>query len=224
ALVFFADAVTGGPIANANITLWQSYYVNDRYRWRRLRQTTDADGLARFSLRTNSNSGSLFATGAGNDRQAFAAGYSAYSDGEAQGWRIYAFTDRPAYRPKETMQWKFIARRSKNGVYSTPANEVVEYLITDPKGTKVTEGKATLNSFGSAWGSLELGEQLPLGEYNIQFWDQGRSQNIGAAKLFRLEEYNLPEFKVEVKTPEQDGKKKAFRVGEKVEAEIQADY
>src|SRR6185369_4842016 len=34
----------------------------------------------------------------------------------------------------------------------------------------------------------------------------------------------LPEFKVEVKTPEQDGKKKACRVGEKVEAEIQADY
>src|SRR6185436_1988969 len=38
------------------------------------------------------------------------------------------------------------------------------------------------------------------------------------------EEYKLPEFKVEVKTPEQDGKKKAFRLGEKVEVEIQADY
>jgi uncharacterized protein YfaS (alpha-2-macroglobulin family) len=42
--------------------------------------------------------------------------------------------------------------------------------------------------------------------------------------LFRLEEYKLPEFKVEVKTPEQDGKKKAFRLGEKVAVEIQADY
>ena len=139
-------------------------------------------------------------------------------------WRIYAFTDRPAYRPKETMQWKFIARRSKGGVYSTPANEIVEYQINDPRGTKVTEGKSTLNAFGSAWGSFELGEQLPLGEYSIQFWDQGRSTQIGTAKLFRLEEYKLPEFKVAVKTPEQDGKKKAFRVGEKVEVEIQADY
>ena len=43
-------------------------------------------------------------------------------------------------------------------------------------------------------------------------------------RLFRLEEYKLPEFKVQVKTPEQDGKKKAFRLGEKVEVEIQADY
>jgi len=63
------------------------------------------------------------------------------------------------------------------------------------RGTKISEGKSTLNAFGSAWGSLELAEQLPLGEYNIQFWDQGRKNGIGSAKLFRLEEYKLPEFK-----------------------------
>ena len=223
ALVFFTDALTGAPIANANIALWESYYVNDHWRWRRLRQTTDADGLARFVLKNSRESHNLFATAASNDRQSFAAGYS-YTTASNDGWRIYAFTDRPAYRPKETMQWKFIARQSKNGAYSTPANEVVEYVISDPRGTKVTEGKATLNAFGSAWGSLELGEQLPLGEYTVQFWNQGRTVGIGNAKLFRLEEYKLPEFKVQVKTPEEAGKKKAFRVGEKVEVEIQADY
>src|SRR6185436_12492682 len=133
-------------------------------------------------------------------------------------------TDRPAYRPKETVQWKFIARTFGNGTYSTPANQIVNYQITDPRGTKVTEAKVTLNAFGSAWGSLELTEQLPLGEYNIQFWDGARSQSIGSARLFRLEEYKLPEFKVAVKTPEADGKKKSFRLGEKVEVNIQADY
>ena len=56
------------------------------------------------------------------------------------------------------------------------------------------------------------------------FWIEGRQQHIGAAKLFRLEEYKLPEFKVQVKTPEEDGKKKTFRVGEKVEVDVQADY
>ena len=166
---------------------------------------------------------SLFATATINDRQAFTPG-NAYNNVQNDGWRIYAFTDRPAYRPKETLQWKFIARQAKGGAYSTPANQIVEYVINDPRGTKVTSGKATLNAFGSAWGSLELGEQLPLGEYSITFWEEGYKQQIGGAKLFRLEEYKLPEFKVEVKTPEQDGKKKAFRVGEKVEVEIQADY
>ena len=98
-------------------------------------------------------------------------------------------------------------------VYSTPANQVVEYQINDPRGTKVSEGKATLNAFGSAWGSLELGEQLPLGEYNIQFWDQGAAHGIGSAKLFRLEEYKLPEFKVAVKTPEAGRQEESIPAG-----------
>jgi uncharacterized protein YfaS (alpha-2-macroglobulin family) len=223
ALVYFSNAISGAPVANSSVSLWESYYVNGKGRWRRLRQTTNQDGLANFPLTTDDNSHTLFATAGNADRQAFAGGYS-YSNSEGEAWRIYAFTDRPAYRPKETMQWKFIARRFANGAYTTPANQTVEYQITDPRGTKLTEGKSTLNAFGSSWGSLELGDQLPLGEYTITFYDSGRHITIGAAKLFRLEEYKLPEFKVEVKTPEQDGKKKAFRLGEQVEVNIQADY
>ena len=223
ALAFFANALTGVPIPNAAVALWESYLQNGKWHWRIMRQTTDADGLARFVLRGRDQYRILFAGAAVNDRQAFSNGY-ATTFAQSESWRIYAFTDRPAYRPKETVQWKFIARRSNNGLYSTPANEVVEYEINDLRGTKVNAGKATLNSFGSAWGSLELGEELTLGEYQIQFWDEGRKRSIGHAKLFRLEEYKLPEFKVQVKTPEQNGKKKAFRLGEKVEVEIQADY
>ena len=223
ALVYYADANSGAPIANASIALWESHYSGGVWSWRRLRQTTDADGLAHFALQNKSDSRSVFATAISNERQAFAMSYVPGASSN-DGWRIYAFTDRPAYRPKETLQWKFIARQMQTGVYSTPANQVVEYEIDDPRGTKVNEGKATLNAFGSAWGSLELSEQMPLGEYNVQFWDQSRRHYIGSAKLFRLEEYKLPEFKVQVKTPEENGKKKAFRLGEQVEVEVQADY
>jgi alpha-2-macroglobulin len=224
ALVYFSSAQTGAPIANASIALWESYYTYNKWHWRKLRQTTNGDGLATFTLKTETSSRNLFVSAAANDRQAFAAGYANGNDSAGDTWRIYAFTDRPAYRPKETVQWKFIARRFGNGVYSTPANQVVEYEITDPRGTKVTEGKSTLNAFGSAWGSLDLTEQLPLGEYRVTFWDQGRKNGIGGAMLFRLEEYKLPEFKVSVQTPEQDGRKKTFRLGEKVEVNVQADY
>ncbi len=224
ALVYFSHALTGAPIPNANISLWERYYQNSKWHWRRLRQTTNSEGLAAFALKkVAGGDANLFVSAADNERQAFAAGY-ANRNTVGEMWRIYAFTDRPAYRPKETVQWKFIARRLNSGVYSTPANQVVEYEVHDPRGTKVSEGKATLNAFGSAWGALELREQLPLGQYNIQFWDQGRNTGIGSATLFRVEEYKLPEFKVAVKTPEQDGKKKAFRLGEKVDVNIQADY
>ncbi|MGH9970973.1 MAG: alpha-2-macroglobulin family protein [Pyrinomonadaceae bacterium] len=224
ALVYFCNALTGAPIPNASVALWQSYYIQDKWHWRKLKLTTNRDGLAVFNLKSSSGYHNLFAAASINERQAFSGGYSYANNPDTQPWRIYAFTDRPAYRPKETVRWKFIARRFAGGVYSTPANQVVEYQITDPRGTRINEGKATLNSFGSAWGSLELTEQLPLGEYNIQFWDQGRNTGIGSAKLFRLEEYKLPEFKVSVKTPEENGKKRSFRLGEKVSVDVQADY
>jgi uncharacterized protein YfaS (alpha-2-macroglobulin family) len=224
ALAYFCNAVTGAPIANANIALWVTYYDNNKWHWRRLIKTTNSDGLAPFDLGGAYAYRNLFAAAASSERQAFTGGYANGYSRTEEAWKIYAFTDRPAYRPKETVQWKFIARRFGNGVYSTPANQVVEYQITDPRGTKVSEGKSTLNEFGSAWGSVDLGEQLPLGEYKVQFWDDGRQHGIGNATLFRLEEYKLPEFKVAVKTPEEDGKKKAFRLGEKVEVNIQADY
>jgi len=101
ALVFFSNALTSAPIANANVTLWENYYDND-WRWRRLRQTTDADGVAKFALRQNGSSRSVFVTANGNDRQALANAQS-YSSGSWEGKRVYAFTDRPAYRPKETV-------------------------------------------------------------------------------------------------------------------------
>ncbi|MDX6306016.1 MAG: alpha-2-macroglobulin [Blastocatellia bacterium] len=224
ALVYFCNAITGAPIPNAEVALWESYIAGDKWHWRKQRQTTNKDGLAPFAMKGTSNSHNLFASATSGERQAFSNGYANnYGRGD-QPWRIYAFTDRPAYRPQETVQWKFIARRYADGVYSTPANQIVEYQINNPQGAKISEGKATLNAFGTAWSSLELSDQLPLGEYQIQFWDQGRANHIGDAKLFRLEEYKLPEFKVAVKTPEENGRKKSFRLGEKVEVNIQADY
>src|SRR6266550_1656074 len=44
ALVYFCDAVTGAPIANANVALWESYYVGDKWHWRKQLQATNKDG------------------------------------------------------------------------------------------------------------------------------------------------------------------------------------
>ena len=49
-LAFFADAVTGAPIPNAEVAIWETYSRNNKWHWRRQRQTTDSDGLARFVL------------------------------------------------------------------------------------------------------------------------------------------------------------------------------
>jgi len=233
ALVYFCNALDSAPLANASVKLWERWHDGNQWQAREQSKQTGADGIAVFDLENRANRGlELFASAILNDRQAFNLGNSYWNRREEESWRIYAFTDRPAYRPKEIVNWKFIVRRYNGSVYSTPANATVEFEITDPRGAKVKADKATLNTFGSAWSTFELTEQMPLGEYRIQFWDEDRKHGIGNATLFRLEEYKLPEFKVSVQTPEEEvgtpgsgvRHKKAFRLGEKVEVTIQADY
>ena len=226
ALVYFCSALDGAPIAEANVTLWENSYDYQNRMWisKKFAKPTNADGIAVFDMTRNHDNLQLFVSAIISDRQAFSLGNS-YSYGrQDQPWRVYVFTDRPAYRPKEDAHWKLIARRYNGSVYSTPANQTLEFQITDARGAKVKEGKITLNTFGSAWGSLELTEAMPLGVYRVTFWDEGRRHQVGSANLFRLEEYKLPEFKVSVQTPEENGKKKSFRIGESVEVNIQADY
>src|SRR5207253_4030277 len=76
ALIYFCNAVTGAPIANAEVALWESYYINDKWQWRKLRQTTNHDGLAPFALKGNDGYRTLFAAAVSNDRQAFSSGYA----------------------------------------------------------------------------------------------------------------------------------------------------
>ena len=56
--------------------------------------------------------------------------------------------------------------------------------------------------------------------------DEGliRALGLGSAVLFGVEEYKLPEFRVSVSTPEGNGKKKQYRLGDTVEANIEARY
>jgi uncharacterized protein YfaS (alpha-2-macroglobulin family) len=226
ALAYFCNVQDGAPISNATLKLYEHSYDGTVYVWKEFTQQTNQDGIAVFDLsQRHNNNAEIFAAAVSNDRQAYVNNYAYGYDNNHEDWRIYAFTDRPAYRPNETAQFKFIARKYKDSQYTTPANQQVEYEITDPKGAKVGEGKVKLNQFGSSWGNLELTDKMPLGEYHIAFWtDKEHDNEIGQATLFRLEEYKLPEFKVVVKTPEVDGKKKAFKLGDKVEVNIQADY
>lgn len=216
--VFVSDVLTGAPIANAKVVLWQQTGSTAA----RHTGQTGADGLASFEHTGAANGTALVLASAANNRQAWVTTYHYWNRAQDQlHWRIYAFTDRPAYRPNETVQWKIIARTRDGGRWSTPANQTLDYEISDPRGQKVSEGKAALNAFGSFWAELPLTPQMTLGQYTIAFKaTSGDRGNAGYAQLFRLEEYKLPEFQVRVSTPEG----KQYRLGETIEANIEASY
>ena len=224
ALVYFSDSASGAPLAGARVKISERYYDKRKWRWRELSAKTNADGLAVFKLKKTRENAELFVGAAKGNRQAFVTAYSRRYYSQAHPWKVYVHTDRPAYRPNETAHWKLTARTYDGSIYATPANQTLEYQITDPRSSKIKEGKIKLNEFGSAWDSFELAESMPLGAYRITFWNTGRKKHIGDAELFRLEEYKLPEFKVSAKTPEVDGKPKTFQLGDEVEVVVQAEY
>ena len=224
ALVYFAQSRSGAPVSNARVHLHERHYTGRKWVWDDQTAKTDKDGLVVFDLEGERNNSQLFVGAALKDQQAFVSGYNWRYNYNKASWKLYVATDRPAYRPNETAQWKLTARTYDKSVYSTPANAELEYEITDPRGSKLKTGKLKLNEFGSGWDSLELSETIPLGEYRVTFWTKGRKKHIGNAALFRLEEYKLPEFKVSVQTPEENGKKKTFQLGDAVDVDIQAEY
>ena len=103
-------------------------------------------------------------------------------------------------------------------MYSTPAGRELGYRIVGPRGDEVAKSMLTLSAFGGGWGSLELSPTMALGEYRVEF--TADSRQVGAAMLFRLEEYRLPEFRVSVATPEdENGAPRIFRPGDAIVAD-----
>jgi uncharacterized protein YfaS (alpha-2-macroglobulin family) len=227
ALVWFTDSTTGKPVAEARVKMWHQFYQNGSNKLRPYERETDSNGVAEFEI--GAFGGQVFVAAGSGERQAHAATWLGGWNPEPDGWKIYAVTDRPAYRPEDTVHWKFTARRRESGAYRTPANVSIYYEIADHRSTVLTNGTVKLNTFGSGWGSLPLSTNMALGECRITFWtDPKKVLQLGEARLFRIEEYKLPEFAVKVLTPEEEvqgvKRRKAFKLGDAVEIEIQSDY
>ena len=221
--VYFCNATDGAPIAGATVQVWLGGSGWGKGGWQETLQT-DADGIARFDLPALlSSSYPLTAAAKLADRQAFARCYQVSPEQGRGRWVLYACTDRPAYRPGESVRWKVTGRRWTSTGYETPDGEELEYEIHDPKNARIKTGSLTLNSFGSAWDTLDLAQDFPLGSYKVSFLNPKTHEWLGESQFFRLEEYKLPEFKVAVETGEQ-GKKKTYRPGDKVAVTIRSQY
>jgi hypothetical protein len=224
-LAWATDARTGAPLAEADVRLVQQWHDGT---WRKAEHSeqTGADGTTSFALAGQRHGGSYFVALKRGARQAFAQGWLPGREELAREWRLYAYTDRGAYRPGDAVQWRFWARTRAAGAYQTPANERVGWELRDPQGTVVGEGTSTLDAFGAAHATLETSAAMALGEYQVAFFrGANKGEHLGQATLFRLEEYKLPEYEVVVRGPrEADGRPKLFRLGERVEVEIEATY
>ena len=134
---------------------------------------------------------------------------------ERQSATIFVYTDRPIYRPGQTIFYKAIIRRNEDEGYRIPSNESIGIKIQDPQGKIIRTDTVTINEWGSIDSSFSLPKSAPLGRYTI-LAKYGKAEN---SIHFYLEEYRKPEFKVTV-TPE-----KSFYInGETLNFLVRSEY
>jgi len=229
--IFFAfDTASGEPKTGTRLKYHYRYYDRGNYVWVEGDGTTDNDGIVKVDLpvtdQKNNAQHQIFAVVSDGTKQAFTNGnYYSYSTGPGEYW-LYAFTDRPVYRPNEVVSFKGTLRRYDGSAFATPAGMQVKAQLYDARNSKILEKVYSLNAFGSFNDTLTLDEKAVLGEYRLELYAGDNQNHLAQATLFRLEEYKLPEFKVTIKPqPKGEGQfANAYRLGDSVALNLDAQY
>jgi hypothetical protein len=223
-LYWISDARDGSPVPSAKIDVqevWSTWDKKTRkHTWHKRfhKLTADEDGLAVLN-RDRNNRGQLHVlTTAGEDRIAWSgmSYWRNYNPSSMRSGRMaYCITDRPVYRPNQTVNMKVWVRQMQEGTPVNLPNRSVGVTVYDPKGNKVHQFAKRTDEFGGVDSQFALADEPPLGVYRIQV----QGHNITSGQNFRVEEYKKPEFDVSV----EPGKNHA-KLGETITAVIKANY
>jgi len=226
---FVADAQSGQPVPNAELEFFG--YKLERLPRNRLNtkvseflDKTDADGQRTISEQRMEQGYNWLVTATGPDDSFAYLGfqgiwYREHDRSEYQQNKVYIITDRPVYRPGQTVKFKTWVRRADYGRDEEKAmfaDQEFDFKIVNPRDEKLLEQKFKTDKFGGFDGEITLPEDATLGVYQLQLpWNGTVSGN----NTFRVEEYKKPEFEVTVESPE-----KPIELGETVTATIKAKY
>lgn len=114
------------------------------------------------------------------------------------------FTDRPVYRPGQTVFFKGISYIQENFKYNVIADQSVRVLFLDPNDRSIDSLFLKTNSFGSFTGCFTIPNDIITGEYRI-------SSPNGTFDI-RVKEYKRPTFTVVLLPPQ-----RSPRIGDTVE-------
>ncbi|MDO8524659.1 MAG: MG2 domain-containing protein [bacterium] len=81
--------------------------------------------------------------------------------------KTYIYTDKPLYRPEQTVHIKGILRIGYDGNYEMFNNKTVEVKANDSKGTVILDKNIDINDFGTFSLDFMLDRNSPLGTYSV---------------------------------------------------------
>jgi hypothetical protein len=220
--IYILNAVTGKPVENAIVTLWNRYYnaqTNDYTLTELGTYATDNTGHFEMKLPEKQNALSLsFEIAAGNDRIHVTEDNVYYTlrqpgkilpddEYEKQNTNIHFFTDRAIYRPGQDVFFKgiLITRDPKTGEAKIISNKTIRLYFRDPNNQVTDSISVTSNAYGSIHGRFSIPEDRLNGIFRIT------AEGYHSSHFVSVEEYKRPKYQVSL-TPE----KKSYRFHDNV--------
>ncbi len=203
AFVWAMDLRTQTPAANAAVTLY------DEKGSVQASGVTDANGIWQGSFARNSTSDyNVYAVlgQPGDDWFGMAAdhwntdinpwNFNLRVGGSAPRPQVYFYTERPVYRPGDTVHYRGILRSLFNGRYTDAGLSNLSIELNSPNGR--TTQDASLSAYGSFNGEFTLSANAIPGYYSLNATDGTTNFIDGASISFQVADYRKPEINLSV--------------------------
>jgi uncharacterized protein YfaS (alpha-2-macroglobulin family) len=210
-LIFSANRESGSPVEGVKIAVYNSV-TGERLR----EASASSRGIVYY--RGESATKSLILAQKGGQYALSDPNFYAKSFYGEGGVKAFLYTDRPVYRPGDTVNFRGVVRNFQRDEYRIAAGGGSLDVQTEG-GEAVIEGLPVSISGGTGTFSGEFrlpeGQDVYRGVYNIVL----NYQNTRSSSEFNVESYKKPPFSVRVET-----KKRIYYAKEKIPVTVQARY
>ncbi len=211
--VWCVDLRTGQPVADVPLSLVKRG------------RNPNENSLLIGQARSNSNGVARFETAEGylvaqNPRTGRIVGWVESSS----GWEVSSeepegvlYTERPIYRPGQTIHFKGIFRKKSPEGYSLlPVGTSIRIEVRDPDYETVFEREYTLNAFSSLSGEFTVDPDAPTGFYTISAYHENRYIGEHYAPVSA---YRKPTMRVEARPSSE-----LYMPNQTIDLEIRTEY
>ena len=227
-LAWVTDIASGTPVAGQEVTFQSAGGTA-------VTAASDGDGIARtvFTQTTESQWLPVFATVGAPGDDNFAIASSDWNSGVAswdfnvsggyalEPWQTVFYTERPIYRPGQTVYWRGIVRQLVNNGYVLPdPSQAMTITVTNERGDTIYQQLADFSENGTLNGSFDLAPDAGSGYYYLSATRYiNENLTIYAGTGFQVASYRKPEFELAL-TPAQPD----YVQGDTISVTVQADY
>jgi alpha-2-macroglobulin len=222
ALVFVSDTAAITKTSGEQLLVWTANKKTGQPAVTQLLQTdgtgtlqsvtSDLDGIAVFARKSpersyliaQDNSGGVYVS------------ENFYYDSEIHNAKLFAFTDRPLYRPGDVVHFKLVGRHFKDAQHSVPLEAgPIRATALDASGAPVASTVFHLDPLEGGDGAFKLPDNSPAGGYTLRLVYKDEPY----AASFRVARYAKPHYDIDITFD-----KNKFASGEEVSGVIRASF